>query len=149
MALRPDGTFGLAVRRFDAHMISSPEGLEPDLVVLDIAAMTTRILPLPADAVALSDTEAAVATDRRLAHLVDDKLVTFATAAAPITALAYSPNGAALAAGGSDGSITIYRGAEIVTTLRGHTSPIRRLDWTSQGLLSIADDQALEWPTAD
>ena len=145
LSISPGGTRGLAVRRFSPNTISSPEGLQPDLVVLDLVARTTKIVQVDADAVAASDTELAVAHGRSIGHLVGDQLVPFVTAAAPVIALAYSLDGRVLAAGCTDGTIAIYAGAQLVTTLAAHTQPVRRVVWNATQLVSIADDQTLVW----
>ncbi len=119
LAVSPDAGRGVALRRWTGRMISSPEGLEPDLVVLDLQAKTSKVLPIAVDAVAVANADTAVAQGTTLAHLVDDQLVAFATAAAPVTSLAYSGDGRVLAVGGGDGSIAIYAGAQRIATRSG------------------------------
>jgi WD40 repeat protein len=137
IAISPDGKRGLALRESDNR--------GNDLVVIDPSAFSTRLLSIPADAIAVSDTETVISRKRDLARLVDDKPVALATAQNDITALAYSPDGRALAVGRVDGKIEIYAGATRVTTLVGHRRKIRVLLWDTPELVSSADDQTLIW----
>ena len=114
-------------------------------LALDLVAPSSRVLAIPATAIALSDTTTAVANKREVSQLVNDKPVKLATAGADVTALAYSPDGRVLAVGLSTGAIEIYAGADLVTTLRGHSSAIQILDWSAPQLVSGALDQTLVW----
>lgn len=145
LAVSPDGKRAIMLRAYHGKMVSSPEGLEPDVVVIDVVAKTSRILPILTDAVAISDDHIAVGIAQQVSFLVDDKLVSAFTTASTIESLAYSPDNRVLAVGGQDGSIAIYAGTELVTMLKGHTLGVRHLQWHGNQLLSIADDQTLIW----
>jgi len=148
LAVSPDGTHGLAIRRFPHNVVSSPEGLDADLVVLDLQTKTSRILPIVADAIAVADAETTVANGTTLSHLAGGGLAPFAATAATVTALAYSPDGRVLAVGSVDGTIALYTGARVVTTLSAHSYPVRLLSWHGSELVSAADDRTLVWSFA-
>ncbi len=140
ISVSPDGKRGLALRESDNR--------GNDLVVVDLVAASTRVASIPAEAIAMSATETVIARKRELARLVDDKPVALATASNDITALAYSPDGRALAAGLADGKIEIYAGAARVATLAGHHRRIRTLLWDTAELVSSGDDQTMLWSFA-
>jgi WD40 repeat protein/serine/threonine protein kinase len=66
--------------------------------------------------------------------------VTMRTAAPPdpgtfVNAVAWSPNGSHVAAGGTDRAVTVWDAAtgRVITTLRGHQNPVIDLAWSGDG----------------
>jgi WD40 repeat protein len=120
----------------------------PDLVILDLEIPASRIVPIEADEIAVSDAHTTIARKRELSHLVGDRLVRLATAGDDVTALAYSPDGRVLAVGLANGTIEMFSGGDRVATLTGHDSSVRMLQWEGPEMLSLANDQTLRWSFA-
>jgi WD40 repeat protein len=64
-----------------------------------------------------------------------------------VTALRYSPDGRTLAAGGSDGRISLWSDGKLLGKLDGHVAAIHALAWSADGLqlASTADDGTIVW----
>ncbi len=88
---------------------------------------------------------------QRLCHL---QLHTFIGHRAPLTSVAWSPNGKFLATGSADGTAKIWPacGGRELLTLRGHSSGVTSLSWSPDGrrlATASLDGTAKVWETAE
>jgi WD40 repeat protein len=123
--------------------------LSREIILLDLAAKTAKLVAVPHTAIAVTTDGAIVALwGGAIAKLVGDKPQVIAQHGANVVSLAVSPDRRTIAAGGADGRITLVSiTGTVLGVLDAHSQPVRALAWSPDGsqLASAGADAMLVW----
>jgi WD40 repeat protein len=124
-------------------------GINREIIALDLAAKTAKVVPVTVTAVAPTADGLYVAQwGGAIAKVVNDKPQVIAQHGVNVVALAVSPDHKTIAAGGADGRITLVSTAgAVLGVLDAHADAIRALAWSPDGsqLASAATDGVFVW----